>query len=107
MDSTAVPTIEEFKAAVLQEWTDPATIAAWQQWYPQFAEQSREATALIVQAAYIHPGQHVLDLAQPTSARQRRPEASSFRSRFGHGRPLRGPSVRPAPFDVSVTVANH
>ncbi len=63
---TETPSAEQFKEQVRQEWTDPATIAAWRKWHPKFVIQSSAATEAIVQAAQVKPGMRVLDLASGT-----------------------------------------
>jgi len=59
-------TVDRFKQMIVDEWTDPATVAAWRKWSPQFAIFLREATNLLVQAAHVEPGMEVLDLASGT-----------------------------------------
>jgi SAM-dependent methyltransferase len=51
---------------IIEEWTDPAAVAAWRKWSPQFAIFLREATDVLVQAAHVQPGIQVLDLASGT-----------------------------------------
>src|SRR5919202_5906594 len=47
----------------LPEWADPEVAAAWRRWHSKHAQQTRPLTDLLVQAAQIRPGLHVLDLA--------------------------------------------
>jgi ubiquinone/menaquinone biosynthesis C-methylase UbiE len=63
---TTNPNIEQFKEMIRLEWTDANTVAAWRKWYPQFAVWLREATEIIVEAAQVRPGMHVLDIASGT-----------------------------------------
>jgi SAM-dependent methyltransferase len=58
--------INEFKEMVRQEWTDPATVAAWGKWRVPMSVQTAETTTAIVQAAQIAPGMQVLDIASGT-----------------------------------------
>ncbi len=54
---------ENLREAVRQEWTDEARVAAWQKWRQKWASQTRAATEALVEAAGLHPGMRVLDLA--------------------------------------------
>lgn len=47
----------------LPEWADPEVAAAWRRWHSKHAQQTRPLTDLLIQAAQIRPGLHVLDLA--------------------------------------------
>ena len=60
MSTSPSPTPDP-KELVRQDWLSAAP--AWKKWYSQLAFQSREATELVVKAAAISPGMHVLDLA--------------------------------------------
>src|SRR6266542_3693349 len=51
---------------IVDEWTDPATIAAWRKWSRQFSIFLREATDVLVRAAHVQPGLQILDLASGT-----------------------------------------
>jgi ubiquinone/menaquinone biosynthesis C-methylase UbiE len=64
MSTHEVANAERFKEQVRQDWT--AGAEAWRKWNPQFVVQTRTATDMIVQAAQVKPGMHVLDLASGT-----------------------------------------
>jgi SAM-dependent methyltransferase len=57
------PTVDELKERVRRDWTDAATIEAWSRWREPFAVQTQMLTGVLLDAADIHPGQRVLDLA--------------------------------------------
>jgi len=66
MSATEPPSTEQFKEQVVQEWTDPNTVAAWSKWHSKYAVQSAEVNGAIVQAARVEPGMQVLDIASGT-----------------------------------------
>ena len=66
MSTPEAPSVEQFKEVIVQEWTDPNTVAAWSKWHSKFAVQSAQAKEAIVQAAQDEPGMHVLDIASGT-----------------------------------------
>lgn len=55
--------VKAFKARARSEWTDAEVVAAWGRWHAPFAAQTRAATELIIAAAGVEPGMHVLDVA--------------------------------------------
>jgi ubiquinone/menaquinone biosynthesis C-methylase UbiE len=55
--------VEQFQEMVVQEWTDAATVEAWDRWSSQMSIQTVAATQQIVKAAEIGPGLEVLDIA--------------------------------------------
>ena len=55
--------VEQFQEMVVQEWTDAATVAAWDRWFPQMSVQTATVTQQIVKAAEVAPGMAVLDIA--------------------------------------------
>lgn len=55
--------IEKFREQLRQEWTDEQTVAAWRKWHDRLGEFTREVTAAILEAAELHAGMQVLDLA--------------------------------------------
>lgn len=64
----AIPATEiaQFKEMIRQEWTDPATVAAWRKWNPQFVASLHQATEILMDVAHVRPGMQVLDLASGT-----------------------------------------
>jgi ubiquinone/menaquinone biosynthesis C-methylase UbiE len=58
-----MPTVDQLKDRVRRDWTDVATIEAWRRWREPFAVQTQMLTSTLLDAADIHPGQRVLDLA--------------------------------------------
>jgi SAM-dependent methyltransferase len=63
MADRRIDTPDHVRSLVHREWTDPATVAAWQRRHPDLDVQSRAATELVVAAADVAPGMRVLDLA--------------------------------------------
>src|SRR5215203_435706 len=63
MSTAKPPSTEQFKERVLQEWTDPNTVAAWSKWHSKIAVASAEAKEALVRAAQVEPGMQVLDIA--------------------------------------------
>ena len=63
METTTLPTVNQFKELVRQEWSDPATVEGWRRWFPKMLVQFQPGTDVLVQAAQVEPGMHVLDLA--------------------------------------------
>lgn len=63
MSTATLPTADQFKELVRQEWNDPITVAGWQRWFPKMLVQFQAGTDLLLQAASLAPGMHVLDLA--------------------------------------------
>ncbi len=63
METTTLPTVDQFKELVRQEWSDPATVEGWRRWFPKMLVQFQPGTDVLVQAAQVEPGMHVLDLA--------------------------------------------
>jgi ubiquinone/menaquinone biosynthesis C-methylase UbiE len=61
-----VPTVEEFKERVKQDWANDTIAAAWRKWHPQFSEQTRSLTEAILEIAAVQPGIRILDLASGT-----------------------------------------
>jgi SAM-dependent methyltransferase len=57
------PPVERWHESVLAEWTDEATAAAWRKWHAKIVVQSAAATAELIRAIELAPGQRVLDLA--------------------------------------------
>ena len=57
------PSVDQMKERVRRDWTDAATIEAWRRWREPFAVQTQMLTGVLLDAADIHPGQRVLDLA--------------------------------------------
>jgi ubiquinone/menaquinone biosynthesis C-methylase UbiE len=55
--------VQKFREHLRQEWTGEATIAAWRKWHAQIAAFTRGATEAVLEAAHLHPGMRVLDLA--------------------------------------------
>ncbi|WP_394846133.1 class I SAM-dependent methyltransferase [Pendulispora brunnea] len=47
----------------MDQWDDPEVVAAWRRWRARFAEQTRVLTEVLLEAAGVWPGMHVLDLA--------------------------------------------
>ncbi len=66
MSAAKPPSTEHFKERVLQEWTDPNTVAAWSKWHSKIAVASAEAKEALVRAAQVEPGMQVLDIASGT-----------------------------------------
>src|SRR5919112_1663713 len=66
MSAAKPPSAEQFKERVLQEWTDPNTVAAWCKWHSKIAVASAEAKEALVRAAQVEPGMQVLDIASGT-----------------------------------------
>src|SRR5215207_7432945 len=66
MSAAKPPSTEQFKERVLQEWTDPNTVAAWSKWHSKIAVASAEAKEALVRAAQVEPGMQVLDIASGT-----------------------------------------
>jgi SAM-dependent methyltransferase len=58
--------IDYFKEMIRREWTDDAIVAAWREWSTEFSVWLRQATEIIVEAAGVPLGAHVLDLASGT-----------------------------------------
>ncbi len=58
--------VDQFKQMVIDEWTDPGTVAAGRKWSGPFAHYLHEATDIVVQSAHVQPGMQVLDLASGT-----------------------------------------
>jgi SAM-dependent methyltransferase len=54
---------DAFRQRVLDNWTDPQTIAAWRRWHGRIASQQQAVSNALIAAARIKPGQRVLDLA--------------------------------------------
>lgn len=63
METATLSTADQFKERVRQEWSDPTTVAGWRQWFPKMLVQFQAGTDLLLQAASLEPGMHVLDLA--------------------------------------------
>jgi ubiquinone/menaquinone biosynthesis C-methylase UbiE len=63
MDSSDAPTLDQLKERVRRDWTDVSTIEAWRRWREPFSVQTQMLTSTLIDAAEIHPGQRVLDLA--------------------------------------------
>ena len=63
MDTATLPTVDQFKELVQREWSDPATVAGWRRWFPKMLAQFQAGTDLLLEAASLEPGMHVLDLA--------------------------------------------
>ena len=63
METATLSTVDQFKELVRQEWSDPATVAGWRRWFPKMLVQFQTGTDLLLQAASLEPGMHVLDLA--------------------------------------------
>ena len=63
METATLPSADQFKELVRQEWSDPATIAGWRRWFPKMLAQFQAGTDLLLEAASMEPGMHVLDLA--------------------------------------------
>ena len=61
--TSSVPNSDD-RESIRQEWLAAAPF--WKKWYPQLSHQSRHATELVVAAAQLSPGHHVLDLASGT-----------------------------------------
>jgi SAM-dependent methyltransferase len=55
--------IQVFRERLHQEWTGDRTVAAWRKWHAQIAAFTRGATEALLEAAQLHPGQRVLELA--------------------------------------------
>ena len=55
--------VEQFQEMVVHEWTDAATVAAWDRWFPQMSVQTATVTQQIVNAAEVASGMAVLDVA--------------------------------------------
>src|SRR5712664_810020 len=55
--------LQMFRTRLHEEWTGEKTVAAWRKWHAQIAAFTRGATEAILEAAQIHPGMGVLDLA--------------------------------------------
>jgi SAM-dependent methyltransferase len=66
MSTAEPPNTEQFKEQVVQEWTDPTTVAAWSKWHSKYVVQSAQVNEAIVQAAQVEPGMRVLDIASGT-----------------------------------------
>jgi SAM-dependent methyltransferase len=54
---------QKFRDNLRQEWTSDRTVAAWRKWHAQIAAFTRGATEALLEAAQLHPGQRVLELA--------------------------------------------
>jgi SAM-dependent methyltransferase len=63
METASLPRVDQFKELVRQEWSDPATVAGWRRWFPKMLAQFQAGTELLLEAASLAPGMHVLDLA--------------------------------------------
>ena len=63
METATLPNVDQYKERVRQEWSDPATVAGWRRWFPQMLAQFQAGTDLLLKAAAVEPGMHVLDLA--------------------------------------------
>jgi SAM-dependent methyltransferase len=63
MQTATLPTVDQFRELVRQEWTDQTTVAGWRRWFPKMLVQFQTGTDLLLQAASLEPGMHVLDLA--------------------------------------------
>lgn len=59
----ALPTVDDFKATVVRDWTSDQTVEAWRRWHPRMAAMSKGATDALVTAAAPQSGERVLDLA--------------------------------------------
>ena len=55
--------VARFREKLRQEWTDAETVAAWRKWHIQLSSFTRGATEAVLEAARLHPGMRVLDLA--------------------------------------------
>lgn len=55
--------LERHRARVHAEWTDEATVRAWQRWHRHLMGSFRELTEALIAAADLRQGQRVLDLA--------------------------------------------
>ncbi len=66
MSTTYDATVEQFKRAVQEEWTDEQTVQAWRHWHPKIVHQLEEMTTALLDAAQLSPGMRVLDLASGT-----------------------------------------
>ena len=51
METATLPTVDQFKDLVRQEWSDPATVAGWRRWFPKMLVQFQAGTDLLLQAA--------------------------------------------------------
>jgi SAM-dependent methyltransferase len=66
MVSPTKSTTEKYQDLVETEWTDPATVTAWEHWAAKQLVLYQDATALMLRVAGIRPGMTVLDLASGT-----------------------------------------
>jgi ubiquinone/menaquinone biosynthesis C-methylase UbiE len=66
MASQTKSATDDYQELVEAEWTDPATVAAWDHWSVKQLVLYRDATALLLRLAGIRPGMTVLDLASGT-----------------------------------------
>ncbi len=55
--------LDEYRQHMRKEWTVGETAAAWRKWFPQMSEWSRPLDGVILEAASVAPGHHVLDVA--------------------------------------------
>jgi SAM-dependent methyltransferase len=55
--------IQKFREHLREEWTGDKTVAGWRKWHDHIAAFTRGATEAILEAAQLHPGLRVLDLA--------------------------------------------
>jgi SAM-dependent methyltransferase len=62
--SAIPPPSPDPRETIRQEWIAAAPF--WKKWSPQLTHQSRRATEIVVEAAALAPGDHVLDLASGT-----------------------------------------
>ncbi len=63
MSATDPAKIEKFRGRLREEWTEEATVSAWRKWHAKLAAFTRGVTEAILEAAKLHPGMRVLDLA--------------------------------------------
>jgi ubiquinone/menaquinone biosynthesis C-methylase UbiE len=63
VDTSDAPTLDQLKERVRRDWADVATIEAWRRWREPSSVQTQMLTSTLIDAADIHPGQRVLDLA--------------------------------------------
>lgn len=63
METATLARADQLKESVRQEWSDPATVDGWRRWFPKMLAQFHAGTDVLVQAASVEPGMHVLDLA--------------------------------------------
>jgi SAM-dependent methyltransferase len=66
MSTTLTTTVEQFRRAVHEEWTDEQTVQAWRHWHPKIVHQLEEMTTALLDSAQLSPGMRVLDLASGT-----------------------------------------